>query len=44
MDFFYNPNIHPYQEFQRRLTTLQGFAATVSLLLQVNEGDEMGDS
>ena len=33
--FFYNPNIHPYQEFQRRLTAVQEFAPTVSLPLQV---------
>jgi epoxyqueuosine reductase len=35
--FFYNPNIHPYREFQRRLTTLQDYAPTVSLPLQVEE-------
>jgi predicted adenine nucleotide alpha hydrolase (AANH) superfamily ATPase len=39
--FFYNPNIHPYQEFQRRLMTLQGFASTVSLPLQVTGAYEM---
>jgi len=24
--YFYNPNIHPYREFRKRLTTLQDFA------------------
>ncbi|MDO9069945.1 MAG: epoxyqueuosine reductase QueH, partial [Deltaproteobacteria bacterium] len=24
--FFYNPNIHPYQEFARRITTLEDYA------------------
>jgi predicted adenine nucleotide alpha hydrolase (AANH) superfamily ATPase len=39
--FFYNPNIHPYQEYQRRLLTLQEYAPTVSLPLQVNERYDM---
>lgn len=26
--FFYNPNIHPYQEFRKRLETLESFAQT----------------
>jgi predicted adenine nucleotide alpha hydrolase (AANH) superfamily ATPase len=34
--FFYNPNIHPYQEFQRRLTALQEYAPAVSLPLQID--------
>jgi hypothetical protein len=25
MGFFYNPNIHPYQEYQRRLTAVQAY-------------------
>ena len=25
--FFYNPNIHPYQEFARRMATLEDYAA-----------------
>jgi predicted adenine nucleotide alpha hydrolase (AANH) superfamily ATPase len=25
--FFYNPNIHPYREYMKRLTTVQDFAA-----------------
>jgi epoxyqueuosine reductase len=34
--FFYNPNIHPYQEFRRRLGTLEEFAPVASLPLQVD--------
>jgi predicted adenine nucleotide alpha hydrolase (AANH) superfamily ATPase len=29
--FFYNPNIHPYQEFLRRAATLETYAAKVGL-------------
>jgi epoxyqueuosine reductase len=29
--FFFNPNIHPYQEFTRRAATLEEFAAKVKL-------------
>ena len=29
--FFYNPNIHPYQEFARRIATLEDFAAKTRL-------------
>lgn len=29
--FFFNPNIHPYQEFQRRLDTVKDYAARVEL-------------
>jgi len=29
--FFFNHNIHPYQEFQRRLETVRDYAARVSL-------------
>ncbi|MDD2902383.1 MAG: epoxyqueuosine reductase QueH [Syntrophales bacterium] len=31
--FFYNPNIHPYQEFARRAQALEEFAATQELPL-----------
>ncbi|MBM4286994.1 MAG: epoxyqueuosine reductase QueH [Deltaproteobacteria bacterium] len=34
--FFYNPNIHPYQEFKRRLATLEDYAAGQSLPLRVD--------
>jgi len=29
--YFYNPNIHPYKEFARRLDTLKEFAAAIGL-------------
>lgn len=34
--FFYNPNIQPFQEYQRRLAAVQEFAPAVSLPLQVD--------
>lgn len=34
--FFYNPNIHPYTEFQRRLDTLSTFMATALTPLVVD--------
>ncbi len=33
--FFYNPNIHPFQEFQRRRNTLEDFAKKVHLGLEI---------
>lgn len=35
--FFYNPHIQPYQEFQRRLSTLQSYAETEALPLIVRQ-------
>jgi len=29
--FFFNPNIHPYQEYQRRLETVRHLAAQAAL-------------
>ena len=29
--FFFNPNIHPYQEFSRRIATLEDYAAKTGL-------------
>ena len=29
--FFYNPNIHPYLEFRKRLETVEQFAAKMDL-------------
>ncbi len=29
--FFYNPNIHPYAEFSRRMDTLRGYAGQIGL-------------
>lgn len=38
--YFFNPNIHPYQEFQRRLETLQEYArlAHLDLLVESDYG------
>ncbi len=33
--YFYNPHIQPYQEFQKRLTTLESYAQSVELPLIV---------
>lgn len=35
--FFFNPNIHPFREFQRRLSTLEQFSSSVSLSLIVEK-------
>jgi predicted adenine nucleotide alpha hydrolase (AANH) superfamily ATPase len=41
--FFYNPNIHPYQEYQRRLEGLQQLAALRELPVVVEPGYELED-
>jgi predicted adenine nucleotide alpha hydrolase (AANH) superfamily ATPase len=38
LGLFYNPNIHPYAEYQRRRETLQAYAQEESLELIVGEG------
>lgn len=35
--YFFNPNIHPYQEFSRRLDTARDYATRVELPLMVDE-------
>lgn len=35
--YFYNPNIHPYKEFQKRLETLKDYAKQVELELVIDE-------
>ena len=35
--YFFNPNIHPYKEFKRRLETLQEYATAINLPLLVDE-------
>jgi epoxyqueuosine reductase len=35
--FFFNPNIHPYQEYRRRLETVQQFAALANLKVHVHD-------
>lgn len=39
--YFYNPNIHPYLEFQRRLTTLEDYAAATEFPLIVERHYEL---
>ncbi len=34
--YFYNPNIHPYREFRRRLNSLQDFAKETQFNLEVD--------
>ena len=34
--YFYNPNIHPYQEFKKRLSTLKEYAEAVGLDVRYN--------
>ncbi|MBW1971493.1 MAG: hypothetical protein DRG20_06685 [Deltaproteobacteria bacterium] len=37
MGFFYNPNIHPYKEFEKRMNTLKEYAPTVNLRVIYDE-------
>jgi len=39
--FFYNPNIHPYQEYAKRLATVQDHARATGLPLVVHGGYEL---
>jgi len=34
--YFFNPNIHPFKEFERRLDTLKEYAAAVEIPLEVD--------
>lgn len=38
LGLFYNPNIHPYAEYQRRLDTLKNYAREESLELLIGKG------
>lgn len=40
---WYNPNIHPYMEHQRRLEAMKSFAQEVNLPLIITEGYDMID-
>jgi epoxyqueuosine reductase len=35
--YFYNPNIHPYNEFRKRLATLEDYARISSLPLEIDK-------
>ena len=39
--YFYNPNIHPYQEYMRREDTLQDYAALEKLEVTYHDGYEI---
>ncbi len=39
--YFYNPNIHPYTEYIRRLQTLENYARVALLPLKVDKGYEL---
>ena len=41
--YFYNPNIHPYKEFSRRLDTLNLFAEKTALKLIIDSNYEIED-
>ena len=41
MGFWFNPNIHPYQENQRRLQTLQEYASSIDLKLIIKDEYEL---
>jgi predicted adenine nucleotide alpha hydrolase (AANH) superfamily ATPase len=39
--FFYNPNIHPYREYQKRLETVREFSLRSGLELVVRDGYDL---
>lgn len=41
--FFYNPNIHPYQEYGRRLAAVRDLSARSALPLVVREGYDLDE-
>ena len=41
--FFFNPNIHPYQEWKKRLTTAKEFAQKVNMEIQTVENYQLKD-
>ena len=41
--FFYNPNIHPFSEYEKRRTTLETFAASTDLHVIYDEGYPLDD-
>lgn len=41
--YFYNPNIHPYTEFSKRLETLQSYAEKAQLPLIIDENYELDE-
>lgn len=43
LGFFYNPNIHPYQEYQKRLDALRDYKTAQGLEVLVSEGYPLED-
>ena len=41
--YFYNPNIHPYTEFLKRITTLTNYAGIMLLPLTLDMGYDLED-
>lgn len=41
--FFYNPNIHPYREYQKRLETLTDYAGRIDLPLTVQNSYDLDE-
>ena len=39
--YFYNPNIHPYQEYKRRLDTVREFSNRVGLEVRYHDGYDL---
>jgi epoxyqueuosine reductase len=39
--YFYNPNIHPYQEYKKRLDTVKDFSGRVGLEVVVRDGYDL---
>jgi len=39
--FWYNPNIHPFREHQRRLEAMQTFAQAIGLPIVIDDGYDM---
>ncbi|NOY53658.1 MAG: epoxyqueuosine reductase QueH [Deltaproteobacteria bacterium] len=39
--YFFNPNIHPYREWKKRLATLVDYADSIDLPLKVREDDQL---
>ncbi len=41
--FFYNPNIHPYLEYRKRLDTVRDFASRTGLEVSVRDGYDLDE-
>ena len=42
VSYWFNPNIHPYQEYKARRDTLMAYAPTIGMALIVQEDRELG--